>query len=219
MSAKAAGRASLASVEVMANNQQATLSRSEAPLAMLPTSLRSFGSASALVLVTACSSAPKSSAPPPTGGPVPAQNESTTTAPTPAKPALEEAPGAAPPPPPTPPAAMAAPAADKGAGPAVEKAEKKESAAAKNGKAPPADGGASRRSGGLGQGAGAGMGLRPCCQALLQSAATTPAPGNQATQDAAAYCQNAVAQATPSDDAVAEIRQRLGGAPLPASCR
>ena len=71
----------------------------------------------------------------------------------------------------------------------------------------------------MGQGSGAGMGLRPCCQALLQNAATTPAPGNQATQDAAAYCQSAVAQATPSDDAVAEIRQRLGGAPLPASCR
>lgn len=183
---------------------------------MLPTSLRPFGPALALVFVSACSSAPKSSAPPPTGGPVPPRDESTTTVGTPASPAMEAAPAAAPPPPPPsppPPAAMAAPAADKGAGPTVEKKD-----TAKNGKAPPADGG-SRRSGGMGQGAGAGMGLRPCCQALLQSAATTPAPGNQATQDAATYCQNAVAQATPSDDAVAEIRQRLGGAPLPASCR
>jgi hypothetical protein len=123
---------------------------------------------------------------------------------------------AAPPPPPPPPGAPPSPA--KPADKAVPANESKEAPPA--GKRSASDGGgSSRRNAGMGNGPGAGMGLRPCCQALLQSAATTPAPGNQATQDAAAYCQNAVAQATPSDDAVAEIRQRLGGAPLPASCR
>lgn len=175
------------------------------------TRFRGLGPTLALALFSACSSAPQSSAPPPATGasPVNARDEAQTQT-TPAKPPAAEM--APPPPAPPPPPPMAAPPSDKGAGPA---AEKKEGAKASSQPSTPG----ARRNGAMGQGAGAGMGLRPCCQALLQSAATTPAPGNQATQDAAAYCQSAVAQATPSDDAVAEIRQRLGGAPLPASCR
>lgn len=78
---------------------------------------------------------------------------------------------------------------------------------------------AAKRGAVIGQDTGLGLGLRPCCQALLATAATTPPPGDANAKDAASYCMGAVAALTPSDDALAEIRLRLSGTPVPASCR
>jgi hypothetical protein len=63
-------------------------------------------------------------------------------------------------------------------------------------------------------------GLRACCAALAQNAASMPPPQNLYAASAASYCQAAIASAGTSGAAgvLAGIRSALKGAAMPAAC-
>ena len=64
-------------------------------------------------------------------------------------------------------------------------------------------------------------GLRACCAALAQNAASMPPPQNMYAASAASYCQAAVASVnTPGqkDALIAGIRGAMRGAAVPAAC-